>query len=576
MKDVFVHPTALLDVQEIGSGSRIWAYTHVMEGARIGKNCNIGGHCFIESGVSVGDNTTIKNGNMLWEGVTLEEGVFVGPQVIFTNDLRPRSPRLPQAKERYLQKAHWLVPTLVKQGASLGAGAVILAGVTIGEFALVAAGSVVTRDVPPYAVVKGNPARVSGCVCQCGHHLGFTNECAICTVCALEFRKENGIIRMAKSEKIKSQCSIVPFVDLQAQYRAIESDVNAAINKVVSDCNFILGSQVEEFEKTFASFVGAEYAIGVGSGLDALHLSLRALNIGPGDEVILPANTYIATALAVTAVGARPVLVDCDISSYNIDLELIEEAVTSRTRAILPVHLTGQAADMDPILKVASRHGLYVIEDSAQAHGTLYKGKPCGSIGTTGCFSFYPGKNLGAYGDGGLITTNDSRLSERMRRMRNYGQQAKYEHVEKGLNTRLDTLQAAILSVKLPHLAMWNAARAANAEKYREQLKGTGDIHFQQQSTYSTHIYHLFIIETDYRDALAQHLSKAGIQTGIHYPKPIHLQAAYADLGYRLGDFPHAERLAKRILSLPMFPELNDSQIERVAGEIKSFFNLDR
>jgi len=364
----------------------------------------------------------------------------------------------------------------------------------------------------------------------------------------------------------------VPFVDLAAQQHSIQTEIGAAIQRVLSECSFVLGPQVEEFERAFARFVGCEYAVGVSSGLDALRLALMAMDIGSGDEVILPANTYIATALAVSATGAHSVLVDCDPQTYNIDVNLIESVVTARTKAIIPVHLTGQAADMDPILKVAGRHGLHVIEDAAQSHGALYKSRSCGSVGSVGCFSFYPSKNLGAYGDGGMATTDDPELTARMRRLRNYGQTAKYRHIEKGLNARLDTLQAAILSVKLRHLPRWNKARAAHAQVYRELLSGVGDLVFQQEARYSTHVYHLFIVETEWRDALRKHLDEHEIQTSIHYPIPIHLQRAYEDLGYGEGDFPEAERLTKRMLSLPMFPELRPEQIERVKGEIEEFF----
>ncbi len=364
----------------------------------------------------------------------------------------------------------------------------------------------------------------------------------------------------------------VPFVDLAAQQASIQTEIGAAIHRVLSECNFVLSPQVEEFERDFARFVGCQHAVGVSSGLDALRLALMAMDIGSGDEVILPANTYIATAFAVSAVGARPVLVDCDPQTYNIDANLIETTITPRTKAIVPVHLTGQAVDMDPILEIAGRHGLRVIEDAAQSHGTLYKGRSCGSVGSMGCFSFYPGKNLGAYGDGGLVTTDDPELAARVQRLRNYGQTAKYRHTEKGLNARLDTLQAAILSVKLCHLPRWNKARTVHAEGYKDLLTGVGDLVFQQEAWYSTHVYHLFMVETGWRDALRERLDAREIQTGIHYPIPIHLQRAYEDLGYREGDFPEAERLAKRMLSLPMFPELRSEQIERVAEEIKEFF----
>ena len=363
----------------------------------------------------------------------------------------------------------------------------------------------------------------------------------------------------------------VPFVDLQAQYASIRSEIQAAVDNVLTNCNFILGNEVAEFEASFARFANARFAIGVSSGLDALRIALAALDIGPGDEVIVPANTYIATALAVTAVGAKPVFVDCDAATFNIDPNLIERAVTPRTRAILPVHLTGQPADMSPILEIAKRKSLHVLEDAAQAHGASYHGRSCGSMGVMACFSFYPGKNLGAAGDGGLVTTNDEKLSERLRRLRNYGEAKKYEHVEKGLNARLDTLQAAILNVKLPHLPGWNRSRASHAAQYRSLLAGCSRVQCQSELPNSTHVYHLFMIQNERRDALKQFLQDRGVQTGIHYPTPIHLQKAYADLGYKKGDFPNAEKTSSRILSLPMYAELGDDDIAYVCDQIREF-----
>ncbi|MBI3309212.1 MAG: DegT/DnrJ/EryC1/StrS family aminotransferase [Candidatus Melainabacteria bacterium] len=365
----------------------------------------------------------------------------------------------------------------------------------------------------------------------------------------------------------------IPFVDLKAQYNSISLEIEDALKDIFSSCDFILGKKLEEFEKNFASFIQAKHAIGVGSGLDALVLSLLALDIGTGDEVIIPANTFIATALAISKTGAKPVLVDCEQETYNIDPSLIEPAINSRTKAIIPVHLTGQSVDMDYVLEIARKSNLHIIEDAAQAHGTFYKNKPCGSFGTTGCFSFYPGKNLGAYGDGGAITTNDDKLAKKIRQLRNYGQEAKYIHIEKGSNSRLDTIQAAILSVKLKHLKKWNTSRSTIAEKYINLLNGIGNIKFQTTKTFSTHIYHLFIIETSQRDKLQNYLQAANIQTGIHYPIPIHLQKAYVDLGYKEGDFPHAEFLAKHMLSLPIFPELSDENITYITNKIKDFFN---
>lgn len=366
----------------------------------------------------------------------------------------------------------------------------------------------------------------------------------------------------------------VPFVDLAAQYQNLQGEVEAALHDVLKRCDFILGRAVETFEAAFARFIGVDHAIGVSNGLDALCLALRALDIGSGDEVILPANTYIATALAVSDVGARPVLVDCDPRTFDINTAGIEAAISSRTRAIIPVHLAGQAADMAAILAIADRHGLTVIEDAAQAHGARYGGEPVGGLGRVGCFSFYPGKNLGAYGDGGMITTRDAGLAARLRQLRNYGQRVKYEHVEKGVNARLDSMQAAVLNVKLRHLSAWNQAREQHARAYMTLLDGVGDIRFQQLVPHSTHVYHLLMIVTEHRDDLQSHLTAAGVQTGIHYPIPIHLQTAYRDLGYGPGDFLHTEYLANRMLSLPMFPEMQEQQIKRVARVIETFFML--
>jgi dTDP-4-amino-4,6-dideoxygalactose transaminase len=364
----------------------------------------------------------------------------------------------------------------------------------------------------------------------------------------------------------------VPFVDLAIQYRSIKSEIDGVIHDALARADFILGKDVPAFEQEFAAFVGARHCVGLSNGLDALVLALRALGVGRGDEVIVQANTYIATCLAISAVGATPVLVDCNAHDYMIDISAVERAITSRTRVIMPVHLTGYPADMAPLMALAQKHGLRVVEDAAQAQGTQYAGQPCGAIGDMGCFSFYPGKNLGAYGDAGGLTTNDAALAERVRQLQNYGQRVKYHHVVKGVNARLDTLQAAILRVKLRHLNGWNTLRRERAEQYQERLQGVGDVRFQTVSGQHAHIYHLMVIETSRRDALQQHLAGLGIGTIIHYPIPVHLQEAYQDLGHRRGDFPRAERLAETILSLPMFPEITTAQIDQVSDGVRSFF----
>ncbi len=364
----------------------------------------------------------------------------------------------------------------------------------------------------------------------------------------------------------------VPFVDLKAQYRSIEPEIKAALGAVLEKGDYILGSAVEAFEKDFAAFCRSRHAVSVDNGLNALRLALAALNVGPGDEVIVPASTYIATALAVSSLGAKPVLVDCDAGTFNIDAKAAERALSKRTKAVIPVHLAGQPADMDAIMALAKDADIPVVEDAAQAHGAAYRGKPAGSIGRLGCFSFYPGKNLGAYGDGGCVVTDDDALAERLRSLRNYGQKVKYEHVEKGLNARLDTLQAAVLSVKLKRLARWNEERARHAARYRELLAGIPGLDFQAPQAGAAHVYHLFYVETDRRDELRAHLKAAGVDTGIHYPKPVHLQPAYADLGLAPGALPNAERHARRTLSLPMFAELSQRQLDCVVGALKDFF----
>jgi dTDP-3-amino-3,4,6-trideoxy-alpha-D-glucose transaminase len=364
----------------------------------------------------------------------------------------------------------------------------------------------------------------------------------------------------------------IPFVDLVAQYAAISEEIDEAFKNVTESAEYILGPRVARFEESFAAFVGARHGVGVGSGLDALRLALLALDVGRGDEVIVPANSYIATALAVSDVGADVVLVDCDERTYNVDAQAVEAALSPRTRALLPVHFTGQSAEMGLLLQLAGEHGLELVEDAAQAHGASWQGRPCGSIGRIACFSFYPGKNLGAYGDGGMVTTSDAEVAEQIRRLRNYGERRKYEHVVKGVNSRLDGLQAAVLAVKLRHLNDWNAARARHAESYAAQLDGVGDISLQHIAPDSTHVYHLFIVRTTQRDRLRDWLADRGIQTGIHYPVPIHLQEAYAELGLGAGAFPNAEALARETLSLPMFPELTDEQLTTVTDAIGEFF----
>ncbi len=365
----------------------------------------------------------------------------------------------------------------------------------------------------------------------------------------------------------------IPFVDLKSQYKFIKPEINLAIKRVLDSTHFILGEEVEEFEKKFAKFCDTKYAVGVGSGLQALELGMRGLGIGEGDEVITPANSFIASSSAISATGAKPVLIDCDPKNFNIDPQLIEEKITEKTKAIMPVHLYGQPAEMDQIRKIAKKYNLFIIEDACQAHGANYKNKRVGSIGTCAAFSFYPGKNLGAYGDGGMITTNSESLANKVFKMRNYGQSKKYYHDFLGGNSRLDTIQAAVLLVKLKYIEKWNKARLKAAQTYNKMLKNL-PLKTPEIPQDATHIFHLYVIKTPKRDELAKYLSSKGIATGQHYPIPIHLQKAYQDLGHKKGDFPITENLAQQILSLPMFPELTKTQIEYITSSIRSFFKI--
>ena len=375
----------------------------------------------------------------------------------------------------------------------------------------------------------------------------------------------------------------VPFVDLKAQYESIKDEMNVAIQQVLDSSSFVGGPFVEKFEREFAAFCGCKVAVGVGSGTEALWLSLLALGIGPGDEVITVPNTFIATAEAISFCGAKPIFVDIEEETYTMDPQKLDDflkirnsqsAIRNSVKAIIPVHLFGQMADMDPIMEIAKAHNLFVIEDACQAHGAEYKGKRAGSIGDAGCFSFYPGKNLGAYGEAGAVVTNDDSIAEKIKILRDHGQPQKYHHDVIGWNARMDGFQGAILSIKLKHLPSWNEARRKNARLYDERLADVEGILIPQEAKYAKHVYHIYAIRAQKRDELIPFLAQRDIACGIHYPIPIHLQKAYRYLGSQKGSFPVSERCARELVSLPMFPELTDEQIEHVGTEIKHFYKM--
>jgi len=356
---------------------------------------------------------------------------------------------------------------------------------------------------------------------------------------------------------------MIPFLNLKAQHAALEQELLAAFKHTLESTQFVLGKEVAAFEEEFAGYSGGRFGIGVNSGTSALHLALLAAGVGPGDEVITVSCTFVATVAAVDYTGARPVFVDVDRDTLNMDVTQIEAAITDRTKVILPVHLHGQPADMDPILDIARRHDLVVIEDAAQAHGAEYKGRRVGSLGDMGCFSFYPGKNLGACGEGGMVVTNNEDFAQRVRMLRDWGQERKYHHVAKGFNYRMEGVQGAVLRVKLRHLDAWTAARREHAAKYGSLLEDTG-VKTPVEASFARHVYHVYGVRVSNRDAVQSALQGRDIQTGIHYPIPVHMQTAYQEFGFGPGDLPVTEQASAELLSLPMFPELERGQVKQV------------
>ena len=368
---------------------------------------------------------------------------------------------------------------------------------------------------------------------------------------------------------------MIPLVDLRAQCESIRADVEMAIARVVGNTAFILGDEVREFEEEFAKYCGADHAVGTASGTSALHLALLASGIGEGDEVITTPHTFIATVEAIWQTGAKPVFVDIDPATFNLDASRIVDVLTDRTAAIVPVHLYGQPADMAEISEIADAHGLSVVQDAAQAHGAEYDGRRIGELGCTAVFSFYPGKNLGAYGDAGMVVTSDPRIYERVRMLRNHGRSTKYEHEILGFGERLDALQAAILQVKLPHLGEWTRRRQSAADAYRRRLAGVAEVTLPTVVDDRTHVYHLFVVRVPNRDSVLEHLRAAGVGAGVHYPVPLHLQPALRWLKHTAGDFPVTEAVAGDCLSLPLFPEISEGQVDEVCTVLEEALRLE-
>ena len=523
----------------IGDGTKIGAFVEIQKNATVGSNCKISSHTFV------------------CEGVEIQDNVFIGHGVMFIND---RYPRATNSDGSMQTEADWAVErTVISKGASIGSGATILSNITVGENAIVGAGSVVTKDVPANAVVAGNPARV-----------------------------------MRTIEPQKSEAAPVPFLDLVTPHVEMEQELVSAFRACLRTASFVGGSPVESFEEGFAHFCDTEHAVAVNSGTDALRFALMACGIGVGDVVVTVPNTFIATTEAISQVGALPEFVDVNDSTLNMSVEALENYLTvqctrdgsgnlislrsgRKVTAVLPVHLYGQMADMDGILQLAEAYGLTVVEDACQAHGAEYfsnrqnRWMRAGSMGRAAAFSFYPGKNLGALGEAGAATTNDAGIASRMKMLRDHGQAKKYHHDIEGYNGRLDTIQAAFLNAKLPHLEGWNGRRRELARKYDQMFAAETAILTPTEPSWSRGVYHLYVVRVADRDGMMEHLKGAGIGTGIHYPIPLHMQKAYAGMEYGVDAFPVTERAATEILSLPMFPQLTAEQQARVVEGVRTF-----
>ncbi len=564
-KDYFVHESSYVDEPcEIGEGTKIWHFSHIMKNSKIGAKCNIGQNVVISPDVVLGKNVKIQNNVSVYTGVICEDDVFLGPSMVFTNVGNPRSHVI--RREEYQQ-------TLVKQGASIGANAVIVCGNDIGRYSFIGAGAVVTKAVPDYALVVGNPGRIVGWMCQCGIRLKLNDQQeAECSACGKEYMMQNETKLKEKTTRVTQ----VPLLDLKAQYASLRHRIEPVIKEVVESQYFILGPKVIELEEKVARYSQVHFGIGVSSGTDALLIALMALDVTSGDEIITTPYSFFATAGVVARLGAKPVFVDIEPDTYNIDPEKIEAAITSRTKAIIPVHLYGQMADMDPIMKIARKHNLSVIEDAAQAIGSEYKdGRRAGSIGHMGCFSFFPSKNLGGFGDAGMVVTNDENLANILVQLRVHGAEPKYYHKIIGGNFRIDALQAAILSVKLDDLDQWTEGRQKNAEDYYglfEHYKLRDKINLPVKREGYRHIFNQFIISAPDRDGLIEHLRKHKVGCEIYYPVALHNQECFSYLGHKPGDFPIAEEAANKTLAIPIYSELTPQQKDYVVKTISSFY----
>lgn len=561
---VQVHPSAIVDAgARIGEDTHVWHFVHVCGGARIGRGVSLGQNVFVGNRVVIGDHCRIQNNVSVYDNVSLEKGVFCGPSMVFTNVHNPRS--LVDRKSEYRD-------TLVREGASLGANCTIVCGVTIGRFAFVGAGAVVSRDVPDFALMVGVPARQVGWMSRHGERLDLPLEGEGETTCPhtgdryrLAGKTLTCLPPAAEGERPTAEVKRIEFIDLKAQQLKIRDRINSGIRRVLEHGKYILGPEVEELERRLADYVGVRHCISCANGTDALQIAQMALGIAPGDEVITPGFTYIATAETVALLGARPVYVDIDPQTYLLDPEKLEAAITPRTRAIIPVSLYGQCADMDAINEIAARHGIAVIEDAAQSFGATYRGRRSGSLSTIATTSFFPSKPLGCYGDGGALFTDDDEMAVVLRQIARHGQGRRYHHVRIGTNSRLDTLQAAILLPKLDILDEELRLRETVARRYGRLLQAQG-FKTPQVAAYNTSAYAQYTVEVEDREVVIARLAEAGIPTAVHYPIPLNKQPAVAD---PCVDLPIGNAASRRVISLPMHPYLSEEDQDRIVATLQ-------
>lgn len=565
---------------KIGSGTMIRSHAIIYAGVDIGANCHLGHNTFVREHTCIGNNVslgiytcvehhcTIGNDVRIQahcgfgEYTIIEQNAWIGPKVLTANVFHPTCER---AKE-------CLSGPLIRQGAIIGGGVSIAPDVEIGAKSFVGLGAIVIRNVAENTVVTGNPAKPVGTIDKmpCRYDM-IEGDSPYSKHSANIDNNDSDGLSAVNIQRVEQKLS-VPMNDLALQQLQIKHEVRLALDKVILNTRYINGLEVKEFEADFAEYCGVQHAIGVSSGTDALVLALHALNVGPNDEVITTSHTFIATAEAILSLQAKPVFVDIDPDTYHLDPVKIKEKITDKTKVIVPVHIHGQAANMEPIMKVAREHGLAVVEDAAQAHGAEIAGRRVGQFGDITCFSFFPGKNLGAYGDAGGIVTPHQELAELMMKLRDHGRVDKYVSDVIGYNARLDTLQAAILKIKLRYLEGWTSRRQEIAQVYLKELQSL-PIALPKTREDSTHVYHHFVIKTDQREALQQHMKAEGVSSGIHYPVPMHLQPAMKDLGFKTEDLPITESTVDQILTIPLFPEMNDKQIAHVVDVIRNFFN---